>query len=191
QAREHAAEVAHAIAIRIEKRARINLIDGSALPPVFHLTYNDAPVQSFQELPDHAFEKASLACHRGRSGISNGLSRTVEVAGHAAREASTGGFPRPAEDRGEPHDAPSGEGIVHASLAHPRGRIHFRFGRRGGSTDRRGGAGADGGGLRRGPPGRRRPSRAVLTARSTPPLCAGQHTRPRPRGPTPPPGPLR
>ena len=89
-----------------------------------------------------------------RAHQSQRLSRALSLAGAAAREAAHRRCPRSDPHRHQLHDAAARQGVLHAPLAHARGRVRVRAGGRVGVADRPGRAAAHGRHVRRFPGGR-------------------------------------
>src|SRR6266850_4710417 len=79
-----------------------------------------------RERREHDDETSGARSEDGRSAEPDRLSRTVPVAGPAAREAAPRRRLRPHEDRHQPDDATPRYGLVDAALALARGRIRLR-----------------------------------------------------------------
>src|SRR6185295_5320131 len=95
-----------------------------------------------REGQSHEFEKAGARSDVTPAAHQLGLPRALSVTGVAAREARARRPAGPHEDRHQPHDVASRQGIVDAPLAHARRGIHLRVDGRGGAEDRRGRTGA-------------------------------------------------
>src|SRR5579862_5035578 len=94
-----------------------------------------APPATSEELPDVSHQTSARSQHRP-SDRTQRLSGALPLAGTAASQAQSRRCSRVDPHRHQSDDAAPGKGILHAPLAHARGRVRIRARGRGRAADR-------------------------------------------------------